>query len=126
MSVIHRFYGDPAQNQYAWEGVTPHLIHTEEIQGIFKHVLVGPEEGAPTFVIRYFHVPVGDNTFYDQHPHEHGIVILYGKARVQLNAEFHELGPLDAIFIAGEDVHQLVNIGDTPLGFLCVIPRDAA
>ena len=126
MSVIHRFTGDPAQGQFAWEGVAPQLIHTEEIQGIFKHVLVGPEEGAPTFVIRYFYVPVGDNTFYDQHPHEHGIVILHGKARVQLNAEFHELGPLDAIFIAGEDVPQLVNIGDTPLGFLCVIPRDAA
>ena len=125
MSVIHRFSGDPAQAEYTWVGVEPLVIHTEDVQRVLKHVLVGPNEGAPNFVIRYFHVPVGDNTFYDQHPHEHGIVILHGKARVQIKDDFYELGPLDAIFISGNDIHQLVNIGDTPLGFLCVITRQA-
>lgn len=125
MSVIHRFKGEPSQNLYAWEGVTPIEIHTEEVQQVFKHVLVGPDEGAPNFVIRYFHVPVDDNTFYDQHAHEHGIVILHGQARVQIKEDFYELNPLDAIFISGNDIHQLVNIGDTPLGFLCVIMRQA-
>ena len=125
MSVVHRFAGDPAQHHYAWEGVNPVEIHTEEVKHVFKHVLVGPDEGAPNFVIRYFHVPVGDNTFYDQHPHEHGIIILHGKARVQIKDEFYELGSLDAIFISGHDIHQLVNIGDEPMGFLCVIIRQA-
>ncbi|MFU8827747.1 MAG: cupin domain-containing protein [Brevefilum sp.] len=126
MSIIHRFSGNRAQDNYAWEGVEPLLIHTEEVQGILKHVLIGRDEGAPNFVIRYFHVPVGDNTFYDQHAHEHGIVILHGTARVQIREDFYELGPLDAVFISGNDVHQLTNIGDTPLGFLCVITHQAA
>jgi quercetin dioxygenase-like cupin family protein len=125
MSAIHRFLGNTTQDTYTWEGVEPKLIHTEEVQAVLKHVLVGPDEGAPNFVIRYFHVPVGDKTFYDQHPHEHGIVILHGTAKVQINEDFHELGPLDAIFISGNDIHQLTNIGDTPLGFLCVITRQA-
>lgn len=125
MSTIHRFSGDPSSNIYAWEGVQPLMIHTEEVQQVFKHVLVGPDEGAPNFVIRYFHVPVGDNTFYDQHPHEHGIIILHGKARVQINEAFFELGPLDAVFISGNDIHQLTNSGDVPLGFFCVITRQA-
>ena len=125
MSTIHRFLGDTTTQDYTWEGVEPLGIRTEEVRQVLKHVLVGPDDGAPNFVIRYFHVPIGDNTFYDQHPHEHGIVILHGKARVQINQEFHELGPLDAIFIAGNDIHQLVNIGDSPLGFLCVITRQA-
>ena len=125
MSTIHRFLGDATTQDYTWEGVEPLEIRTEEVRQVFKHVLVGPDDGAPNFVIRYFHVPVGDNTFYDQHPHEHGIVILHEKARVQINQEFYELGPLDAIFIAGNDIHQLVNIGDSPLGFLCVITRQA-
>lgn len=125
MSAIHRFSGNTTQQQYQWDGVDPVEIHTEEVQAVLKHVLVGPEEGAPNFVIRYFHIPVGDKSFYDQHPHEHGIVILHGHARVQIKDEFYELGPLDAIFISGNDIHQLVNSGDTPLGFLCVITHQA-
>jgi len=125
MSTIHRFMGDPNNDRYSWEDVDPLVIQTDQVDQVIKHVLVGPDEGAPNFVIRYFHVPVGDNTFYDQHPHEHGIVILHGVAKVQINDDFHELGPLDAIFISGNDIHQLTNIGDTPLGFLCVITRQA-
>ena len=85
MSTIHRFLGDTTTQDYTWEGVEPLEIHTEEVRQVLKHVLVGPDDGAPNFVIRYFHVPIGDNTFYDKHPHEHGIVILHGKARVQIN-----------------------------------------
>ena len=125
MSKIHRFLGDPTNNSYTWDGVKPLVIHTDQVERVVKHVLVGPDDGAPNFVIRYFHVPVGDNTFYDQHPHEHGIIILHGKAKVQIKDAFYELGPLDAIFISGNDIHQLTNIGETPLGFLCVITRQA-
>ncbi len=126
MSAVHRFKGARSSNDYAWEGVDPLLIHTDEVQGVIKHVLVGPKDGAPNFVIRYFHVPVGDNTFFDQHPHEHGIVILHGKAKVRIGESFYELNPLDAVFISGNDIHQLVNIGDEPLGFMCVITREAS
>jgi quercetin dioxygenase-like cupin family protein len=125
MSAIHRFSGDPANEIYTWEGVKPLVIHTDVVEQVLKHVLVGPDDDAPNFVIRYFHVPVGDNTFYDQHPHEHGMVILHGKAKIQLNDEFFELGPLDAVFVSGGDIHQVTNIGDSPLGFLCVITRQA-
>ena len=125
MSTIHRFLGDTTKDQYNWEGVEPLIIQTDQVDHVIKHVLVGPDDDAPNFVVRYFHVPVGDNTFFDQHPHEHGIVILHGKAKVQIQNDFHELGPLDAIFISGNDIHQLTNIGETPLGFLCVITRQA-
>jgi len=125
MSTIHRFLGDTTKDQYTWEGVEPIIIQTDQVDHVIKHVLVGPDDDAPNFVVRYFHVPVGDNTFFDQHPHEHGIVILHGKAKVQIQNDFHELGPLDAIFISGNDIHQLTNIGDTPMGFLCVITRKA-
>ncbi len=123
MSTVHRFTGDPAQGVYNWEGVTPREYNNENVQGVLKHVLVGPEDEAPNFIIRYFHVPVGQNTVYDQHPHEHGVVILHGKAKVQIKDAFYELGPMDSIFISGNDVHQFTNIGDSPMGFICVIKR---
>ena len=123
MSQVHRFEGNLSKQEYRWNGVEPLEINTDVVHGVMKHVLVGPEDGAPNFIIRYFNVPVGEKTFYDQHPHEHGIVILHGKAKVQINDNFYELEPLCSIFISGMDVHQLTNIGDEPLGFICVIRR---
>jgi quercetin dioxygenase-like cupin family protein len=92
---------------------------------VVKHVLVGPDDGAPNFIIRYFQVPAGEHTFHHRHPHEHGMVILHGRAKVQIEGEFYDVGALDSIFITGNDVHQLINTGDTPLGFICVITREA-
>lgn len=123
MSKIHKFIGNLREDNYIWDGVAPVEINTDEVHNVLKHVLVGPDDGAPTFIIRYFHVPVGENTFHEKHPHEHGIVLLHGKARVQINDDFYELNPLDSVFISGNDIHQLTNTGDTPLGFLCVIKR---
>jgi len=123
MSTIHRFTGSTDKEGYAWEDIKPKIYDNENVQGVIKHVLVGPNDGAPNFIIRYFHVPVGQKTFYDQHPHEHGVVILHGKARVQINDDFFDLGPMDSVFVSGNDIHQFTNIGDAPLGFICVIQR---
>jgi quercetin dioxygenase-like cupin family protein len=123
MSIIHHFSGDTSQNAYRWEGVEPETITTDEIQGILMHVLIGPKDGAPTFVMRYFQVPPGEQTFFHTHDHEHGILILHGKAQIQINENLRELAPLDAIFISGEDLHRVINTGEDPLGFICVIPK---
>jgi len=123
MSAVHRFTGNKLEDLYSWDGIEPIEYDNDEVQGVLKHVLVGPDDGAPNFIIRYFHVPVGEKTFYDQHPHEHGVVILHGKAKVQINDDFYELGPLDSVFVSGNDIHQFTNIGEGPLGFICVIKR---
>lgn len=122
MSIIHRFKGNPSEGRYAWEGVSPLEINTQDVQGVLKHVLVGPEDGAPSFIVRYFQVPVGGCTFFHEHAHEHGILILHGQARIQISEEFDTLNPMDAVFVSGRDLHQLTNSGDTPLGFICIIP----
>jgi len=123
MSAIHRFTGDQTGGSYQWEGVQEVKINTEDVQDVLKHVLVGPNDDAPNFVMRYFQVPVGGKTFFHTHAHEHGMLILHGQAKLRINEEFYNLAPLDAIFVSGEDLHQLTNIGVQPLGFLCIIPR---
>jgi quercetin dioxygenase-like cupin family protein len=125
MSAIHRFTGNQQEDIYSWEGVDPIIINTDTVHGVIKNVLVGQDDGAPTFIIRYFQVPSGESTFHHEHPHEHGIVLLHGKAEVMINGETHTLNPLSAIFISGGDIHKITNIGETPLGFLCIIPIGA-
>ena len=123
MSVIHRFTGSQSGGNYEWEGVSRIEINAQGVKGVVKHVLAGPEDGAPTFVMRYFQVPVGGKTFHHEHPHEHGMLILHGTAEIQINDAFFTLHPLDAVFVSGDDLHQVLNNGNKPLGFLCIIPK---
>jgi quercetin dioxygenase-like cupin family protein len=118
MSFIHRFIGK--KDDYRWEDV-PVREYDEEFLGVTRQVMIGPDEGSLNFHLRYFRLEPGTHSHLEHHPHEHGVIILHGKARVQLNDEFFEVKPYDAIFISGEDLHQFVVIGDEPLGFLCVI-----
>jgi len=117
MSVIHYFKKEGAN--YAWEGVTP--VEYPNKTCAFKHILIGENEGSNNFIIRYFSLESGCSSNLETHSHEHGVVILHGKGRVQLNDEFFDVGPMDAIYISGNDLHQLTNIGDDPFGFICVI-----
>lgn len=117
MSTIHHFKKEGIN--YAWEGVTPRKYETHP--GVMRHILIGENEDSKNFIIRYFSVEPGRVTNLERHPHEHGVVVMHGRARVQLNDDFFEVGPMDAIYITGNDLHQFTNIGDDPFGFICVI-----
>jgi quercetin dioxygenase-like cupin family protein len=122
MAVVHRFSG--SNSVYQWQGIEPKGYDVPDISGIFKHVLIGPDDGAPNFIIRYFHVEPGGFTRLESHPQEHGIVILHGTAQIRLNDNNYSLHPMDVVFIPGGDKHQLMNTGDEILGFICVIPTN--
>lgn len=124
MSEVHRFTGQPLEDIFTWDDVERKIFTTNEVKGVIKNILVGPQDGAPNFIIRFFQVPVGGSTFDHAHPHEHGIVILHGNARVKIENQTHELHPFDSVFLSGNDHHQIINIGDSSLGFICVIPRE--
>ncbi len=119
MGVVHR----RKLGGWDWEGV-PVVPYTgpDDVCGS-RRVLIGPRERAPYFVIRYFELPPGCRSSLDRHPHDHGVVVLRGRAQVQLGEERFEVGPGDVIYIAPHEVHQFVNIGEEPFGFLCVIPN---
>jgi quercetin dioxygenase-like cupin family protein len=112
MASIHRQLADGS-----WEGVVPSAYGDGE-----KHELIGPADGAGHYRVRYFHVPAGARTALERHPHDHGVVIQSGRARVTLGAEVHELGPGDVVYVAGDELHCFEAVGDAPLGFICVAP----
>ena len=122
MSVIHRFIG--TGDEYQWQDVEPQDYDDPDISGVLKHVLIGPDDGAPNFIIRYFELEPGGHSRLETHPQEHGILILHGKAQLQLNEKILSLDPMDVVFIPGGEVHQLENASDEKMGFICVIPAD--
>ena len=117
MGVIHRKLAEDR-----WEGVEPRAYADPEVPGVRRHELIGAAEGAPHYRVRYFSVPAGGRTALETHPHDHGVMILAGRARVTLGDERHEVGEGDVVYVGGGELHCFEALGDEPLGFLCVAP----
>ena len=118
MSVIHHFKG--TENNFHWEDVNV-LSYAESLEGVTKQVPIGPDENSNNFHIRYFRLEPGKKSIKESHAHEHGVIIMHGHARVQINERFYELNPKDAVFISSNDLHQFTALGEESLGFLCVV-----
>jgi quercetin dioxygenase-like cupin family protein len=123
VSVLHRFTG--TVHTFDWEGAEAHSYQDAGTRGASGLVILSRKDGAHNFVFRYFRVEPGGWTRLEQHSHDHGVMILHGRACVRLGEREVEAGPRDLIYIAPEEEHQLRTVGDEPLGFLCVIlPKD--
>lgn len=91
--------------------------------GIEKRVVIGPSQGAPTFVMRIFDLPPGASSPYHTHDWEHEVFILAGTG-VAVRADGSEipLGPEDALLIMPEEKHCLRNTGTGTFRFMCLVP----
>lgn len=120
MGAIHRFRG--TEGSFAWDGIEVEPYDLDSGHRGTRQVVVGPDEGARNFAIRYFEIAPGGKSSLDEHPHDHGVLILKGRGRVRLGKETHSIGFGDVVYVSPNEIHQFENPGPEPLGFLCVIP----
>lgn len=122
MAAIHRFNG--TDRRFGWEYVKTITYEDGSAKNVTGKIIIGRDEGAKYFVFRYFCVePGGNSTLNDYHAHDHGVLILHGRARVTVENQVFELSPMDILYIKPWEHHSLSPIGDEPMGFLCVIPN---
>ena len=107
MGEVHRRLPDGS-----WDGVPAR----EYGAGGRRHELVGTDR----YSVRWFEVPPGETSTLERHGHDHSVVIQRGRARVTLEADTHELGPGDVVYVAPGELHAFAAIGDEPLAFICV------
>lgn len=117
MGVVHHRTEDGAS--WRWESVD---VETYTSNNATKQVLIGGKDGAPNFVMRYFTIPPHGFSSLDQHQHDHGVMVMNGRARVMLGERYEEIGVGDVIYIPGWERHQFQNLTDEPFTFLCIIP----
>ena len=91
-------------------------------QGIEKRVMIGPKQGAPTFVMRIFDLPPGASSPYHTHDWEHEVFVLAGCGVVVADEGEISVQPEDAILIAPDERHCLRNTGQETFRFMCVVP----
>lgn len=90
--------------------------------GIEKRVMLGPRQGAPTFVMRIFDVPPGQSSPWHAHDWEHEVFILQGKGLAVSNDGKEPIRRGDAILLPANEMHCLKNNGRGVLRFMCLVP----
>lgn len=119
MGVIHKLQSDNQNGVWRWDGVDVYRYNSNDAT---KQVLIGHDDGAHNFEVRYFTIPPRGFSSLDEHPHDHGVLIMQGRARVMLGEAFEEVNAGDIVYIPGMERHQFENLTDDVFAFLCIIP----
>ncbi|MBI4520736.1 MAG: cupin domain-containing protein [Gemmatimonadetes bacterium] len=85
-------------------------------------VLVGPDDGAPNFVLRRFVMGQGGGMPKHTNEVEHEQYVLRGRARILVGDRTHEVGPDDSLYIPAGTPHSY-DVIEAPFEFLCVVPN---
>ena len=72
--------------------------------------------------MRLFEVEPGGHTPWHAHDWEHVIYGVEGQGAVKTENGDADFGPGDSLLVAPNEEHNFVNIGATPLRFICVVP----
>jgi quercetin dioxygenase-like cupin family protein len=90
--------------------------------GVNMRVVAGPEQGAPTFVMRVFEIQPGSATPLHTHPWEHEVYLLAGKGAVRSGGGDNALTEGDAVTVLPNEQHSFLNTGEDVLRMICIVP----
>lgn len=93
-----------------------------EAEGVTVRVVIGQEQGAPSFVMRVFDVEPGARTPLHAHAWEHEVFVLAGQGKVYGGGQEARLAEGDTVWVPPMEEHRFVNDGDEALRFICVVP----
>src|SRR5258708_23118880 len=100
MGVVHRQTAVSASGA-TWDYPTVAVKEYDEgsaSQGATRRILIGRDEGAEDFIVRYFTIPPGGHSSLEHHRHQHGVVIVQGRGRELLGDAWSEIGVRDPVF----------------------------
>ena len=100
-------------------------LEGDGVEGVTMRLLVGKEDGAPTFAMRHFSVEEGGCTPMHQHDWEHVVFILAGQGEIECEGEILLICAGDSMFVPANDLHQFRNSGRDLFEFICIVPIES-
>jgi len=91
-------------------------------KGVAGRVLIGKADGAANFCMRLFELEKGGHTPRHTHAWEHEIFVHAGEGEVFLGSDWKRITPGTAVFIPGDQAHQIRALEESSLVFVCLIP----
>jgi quercetin dioxygenase-like cupin family protein len=115
--------GERATEPVVLEARQVEAVPVRRARGARMAVLIGPDEGAPRFIMRRFLLAVGGKIPTHRHDTiEHEQVVVRGEMTIGLNDATHTVRPGDAIYIPAGTSHWYENRGSEEVEFLCAVP----
>ncbi len=105
--------------------VLPVTMDNELVKNVTGRLLIGHEDGAANFCMRYFEIGKGGHTPKHVHDWEHEVFVHSGEGEVFIKDTWHPLTKGTAVFVPKDVEHQFRNTADNPFVFLCLIPSGA-
>ncbi len=98
-------------------------IGEQGLSGVTMKVLIGHDQGAPNFVMRIFEIAPKGHTAYHTHPWEHEVYVIEGNGAVKQKGKEYMIEKGSFVLVKPDEEHQFINKGDSPLKFICVVPK---
>ena len=102
--------------------VQPKPMTMPGAERVQMRLMVGREDGAPTFAMRIFDVEPGGQTPHHQHNYEHEVMVLEGQGVALSGDTPHEVKAGDVLFVPANEPHQFRNTSDRTFRFMCIVP----
>jgi quercetin dioxygenase-like cupin family protein len=97
-------------------------VQEDGVTRVTQQILIGPDDGSQSIIMRRFRVLSDGHTPYHDHSHEHIVKIEKGRGIV-LDEDGRE-NPVSvgqSLLVKGGEKHQFRNPFDEPFEFLCII-----
>jgi quercetin dioxygenase-like cupin family protein len=115
----------------SWSGIEPKGYRAGRLDepgqgysGVTKHVISGDRGEPSAFEVRYFEVEPNGHTRLEKHQHVHSVTVIRGTGVAIVGEDLHRLHQFDHIYVGPMTLHQFINDGDEPFGFICVVDAD--
>ena len=90
--------------------------------GTRMQVLVGPDQGAPNFVLRRFIMERGGGMPLHTNEVEHEQYVLRGRATIRIGDAVHDVAQGHTLYIPAGAPHSY-EVVEGPFEFLCIVPN---
>ncbi len=103
--------------------LTGKKMDSDVIKNTEMKVLIGPEQGWDSHVMRMMEVGVGGFTPKHSHPWAHINLMIQGKGVLMIDGVDHEMETGSYAFVPADSLHQFKNTGDEVFKFMCIVEK---
>ncbi|BEP28434.1 cupin domain-containing protein [Helicovermis profundi] len=100
------------------------IIENDEVKGAVMKVLISPEEGWDSHVMRVFEV--APNGFTPKHTHDwpHINYIIEGEGTLFLSGKENPIKAGSYAYVPSNELHQFKNTSNKAIKFICIVPKE--
>lgn len=100
------------------------VINSPEAKDASIQVLVSPNEGWDSHVMRVLEVKQEGHTPKHSHPWPHINYIIEGEGELMIDGKIHQVNAGSYAYVPSDTLHQFRNVGKSVFKFICIVPKE--